>query len=555
MLHSPKNVISPIFGPASRISFGLVLITISVVILADLFGLVPNESNMKLENRKILSESFAIQFSALAVEKDIKTIRKVLSAIVKRDDELLSAGFRDSTGVLIFQVGDHHKYWGNYQYHRQSTTSHVLVPIYQKKIPLGNIELRFKPLPFETVKGYLSSDLYRLLLFLLIVCFMGFLFFMLRTLKQLDPSSVIPGRVNAAFDTLAEGVLILDEKENIVMANTAFVENLGRTPASLLGVRASSLGWQHTNSEDHDLPYPWTLVQESKEAYVGETLLLETPFKKIRTMAVNCAPIIDGKARKRGVIATFDDQTEYQEQNLKLQQLNVELENTNQQLHYLATRDSLTGCLNRRAFNDLFKKAFDHAKQNQLELICLMVDIDHFKLVNDNYGHATGDEVIKLIANVLSEITREQDIVGRYGGEEFCVVLPGLSSDQAVDVAEKIRLQLFVASKQTFESGPHITGSLGVASIKQNAKDPDELNNQADKALYVAKETGRNKVVVWKPDLDKSNVKLEQSKPEALDIERISFNQSNTANNALDEKIKQLENLAAMFSKKSTKSQ
>ena len=251
------------------------------------------------------------------------------------------------------------------------------------------------------------------------MAFLGFLFFILRTLRQLDPSAVIPARVNAAFDTLAEGVLILDEKENIVLANTSFAETLGRTPASLMGLKISRLDWQFKAGDNQDLPYPWTLALESLESVTGETLLLTTPFKQIRTLVVNCAPIIDNKGRQRGVITTFDDVTELQKHNVLLQETVSELETSQKELNYLATRDPLTGCLNRRSFNDLFQKAFDHAKRNQQELSCMMVDIDHFKLVNDNYGHAVGDEVIKLIAEVLHASARKDDIVGRYGGEEF----------------------------------------------------------------------------------------------------------------------------------------
>ena len=549
MLNTTKKTLAS-FGPASRISLGLVLIAMSVILVGDIFGIVPNASKMKLESRKILSESFAIQFSALAIDRDIKTIRTVLSAIVKRNDDLLSAGFRTSSGSLAFQIGDHNKYWGEYN-KEESTTSHVVVPIYQKTVLWGSIELRFKPLPFETFQGHLSSSIYKLLLFVFIFGFLGFLFFILRTLRQLDPSAVIPERVNAAFDTLAEGVLILDEKENIVLANTSFAETLGRTPASLMGVKASSLDWQFKTGDSKDLPYPWTLALESLESVTGETLLLTTPFKQTRTLVVNCAPIIDNKGRQRGVITTFDDVTELQKHNVLLQETVSELESSQKELNYLATRDPLTGCLNRRSFNDLFQKAFDHAKQNQQELSCLMVDIDHFKLVNDNYGHSVGDEVIKLIADILHASTRSDDIVGRYGGEEFCVVLPGLSVDQALSVAERMRLKLKEDSRKTFESGPHITGSIGVSSIKDHAVDPNELNNQADRALYVAKESGRNRVIKWLPEHENQITKSTKNETQLIsEGEEKPLAKEKSEVNRLQVQVKQLESHVSSISDK-----
>ena len=163
MLHSTGKKLAS-FWPAIRISLGLVLIAVSVILVGDILGIVPNDSTMKLESRKTLSESFAIQFSTLAADRDVTTIRSILSAIVKRNEDLISAGFRSSSGPLVFQIGDHNKHWGEYN-NEESTTSHVVVPIYEKNSLWGSIELRFKPLPFETVQGYLTSSIYKLLLF------------------------------------------------------------------------------------------------------------------------------------------------------------------------------------------------------------------------------------------------------------------------------------------------------------------------------------------------------------------------------------------------------
>jgi len=125
-----------------------------------------------------------------------------------------------------------------------------------------------------------------------------------------------------------------------------------------------------------------------------------------------------------------------------------------------------------------------------------MTDIDFFKSVNDRYGHATGDQVIKTVADVLKNCSRDTDIVGRYGGEEFCVILPNLDLEKAAQVAERIRN----AIEKISCSGVKITVSMGVSSLKQSTNKPDELINQADKALYAAKKSGRNRVVTWGKD-------------------------------------------------------
>jgi diguanylate cyclase (GGDEF)-like protein len=127
-----------------------------------------------------------------------------------------------------------------------------------------------------------------------------------------------------------------------------------------------------------------------------------------------------------------------------------------------------------------------------------MVDLDNFKSVNDNYGHARGDEVIKMLSKTLKTCTRKIDLVGRYGGEEFCLVLPGISEEMAITVSERIRLEIQEKSEKRFNGQPEVTASIGVSSMSGNPKNPDDLVNKADQALYVAKESGRNQVVLWR---------------------------------------------------------
>jgi diguanylate cyclase (GGDEF)-like protein len=156
----------------------------------------------------------------------------------------------------------------------------------------------------------------------------------------------------------------------------------------------------------------------------------------------------------------------------------------------------MTLCLNRRSLTKEFESLFASTIESEAHLSCLMVDIDLFKSVNDNYGHATGDQVIKAVADVLKTCTRDNDLVARYGGEEFCVVLPKIEMDVAIKIAERIR--------QTIEKKPHsgikITVSIGVSTLESNINKPDEMINLADKALYAAKKSGRNSVVAWGKD-------------------------------------------------------
>ena len=551
--------------PAVRISFVLALITASVLLVADLLGYAPDQTQMELKQRKQISESFAIQFSTLASVEKSKTIRKILSQIVSRNDDLLSAGFRDKAGRLLFEVGPHQQQWNDYQSDK-STTTHVLVPMYKGKTTFGTIELRFKPLNYEDGLNIFNHSIYKLVLFVLVFGFFGFLVFILRTLRQIDPSSVVPERVNAAFDTLSEGVLILDHKEQIVLANTNFSVMLDRTTDSLLGVKVSELNWKMRDDDAGEILYPWLLTLESGESILGEVLVLSTQDNTDRTLVVNCAPIRDVQGKQQGVLLTFDDVTELEVQKDQLQVMVSDLEvsqkevqRQNKELHFLATRDPLTGSLNRRSFNELFAEHFTKARKNQEELCCIMVDIDHFKRVNDNYGHAVGDDVIKLLADILESSTRDVDVVGRYGGEEFCIVLPGLTIEDAVLVAERMRLRIKDESEKTFTSGPRVTASLGVSSILDHARDPAHLNDLADQALYTAKQTGRNRVIKWTPDSEKQTEL--QTPPEELHQEitdqTLSPENSVFVNeiDRLKVQIKQLENTATNFSEQLHKEQ
>jgi diguanylate cyclase (GGDEF)-like protein/PAS domain S-box-containing protein len=534
--------------PAMRISFALAMLTACILLGAEMIGFTPDEDKLRLETRKQVSESLAIQFAMLDPTRDIKRLERLVNLVAKRNPSILSTGIRKESGLLVFKSANHDLLWQGFE-GGKSTSSHVLVPLLQKGKLWGNVELRFEALKSDSFFGFIEKGIFKLVVFCLLIGFFVYLVFMLRTLRQLDPSAVIPERVNAAFDTLSEGVMIVDEDEQILLTNKAFSDKIGRDPFSLLGGKASELNWERVSKRKSGTELPWLDVLKTGKASIGAQFNLKSKDGNTFKFAINASPILSPEGKTQGVLITLDDITEIEERNVQLQSMVQRLEKTqaqvkeqNKELSYLATRDSLTGCLNRRAFSEQFELLFNASIEDGSELCCIMVDLDHFKLVNDNFGHAIGDEVIKLLAEILKANTRKDDLVARYGGEEFCLVLPGMPLDVAVKVAERIRLRVKDESTKRYENGPRVTASLGVASMHDNPTDQGNLNHLADEALYAAKQTGRNRVVSW------AAMTADEGQTEVVVAENSQESEAGSSVANLQHRIAELENMASEFS-------
>ena len=162
-----------------------------------------------------------------------------------------------------------------------------------------------------------------------------------------------------------------------------------------------------------------------------------------------------------------------------------------QRLEHLAMVDALTGLRNRRWLDEAFGRQLARALRGGQELSLLMVDIDHFKRINDARGHPFGDTILQSVARVLAGGLRPQDLLARYGGEEFGVLLPGIALENGVTIADRLRRAIEGEAGRAINAAPRITVSIGVASL-QAGDTLSSLIDRADKALYRAKQGGRN---------------------------------------------------------------
>ncbi|MFK7829612.1 MAG: EAL domain-containing protein [Congregibacter sp.] len=505
-------------SPTVRVTFGLLMLTLSLVFVADWLGLIPRERALEIEQRKRFSEILAVQLTSLARAGGNEHIRATLTALVERDDAVESAALRIVGNDTLIEVGNHSELWTLSEADDGSTSSQIIVPVYRGDERWGSVQVRFR----EPVTIWYSiqswNSFVTLILFLIVSGFVLYFLFLRRVLRELDPRQVIPERVISAFNALAEGVLILDSDLRVVLANTAFINSTSLEEPQLIGMPIDKLNWSAYKHEPVPKPgsFPWSKVVEGGGSLTGSRLTIHKGTKLERSYTVNCTPVTDADNVVRGAIVTFDDLTEIERNNQKLSETLVELKQTqaditlkNVELQHLATKDPLTNSLNRRAFTERYRVLFDNAVENRTELVCIMADIDHFKRINDNYGHGVGDKVIKFVADVLRRQLRKDDLLARYGGEEFCIILDGVTLEQAREVAERMRGDIISGDPTMFTAALRVTTSFGLASVHDEMGSSDELINKADKALYLSKEGGRNKVTLWDSDVAESDAKAD----------------------------------------------
>ena len=484
------------------ITLSLAALCVTALLTGHLLGMIPNPRDPVMRGRGALCESLAINLSLMAQKGDTAAMQAALGAIKERNQDITSIAVRLADGSILFEVGEHSVHWktepGTY-----SSDTQMFVPISNGSTRWGTVEVGFTPLLPPGWRGVLLHPVVLLSLFMAGACSVAFYGYLSRVLQQLNPKKVVPPRVKSALDTLAEGLLLLDGNGRIVLANQSFSETCGHSLDELLGKPVDSLTWREP--EEHDpnsgesspVILPWTSVLLNGQAQHGRLLRLDQAAARDRTFVVNASPVLDDKGGRRGCIASFEDVTKLQQKKVELAAMLETLRSSadrirqqNRELERLATMDALTGCFNRRYFFERFDNVWADAQRGRQDISVIMIDIDHFKSINDKHGHGTGDEVLQRVGRHLNERFVGEHVAARYGGEEFAILLPNSTVSEAAATAEQIRREL---QSMKFDQ-LSLTASLGVSSVASNARSPQELLEQADKCLYVAKRNGRNRV-------------------------------------------------------------
>lgn len=267
-----------------------------------------------------------------------------------------------------------------------------------------------------------------------------------------------------------------DGGPHITYVNPAFEKLMGYPADEMIGQSPNLLNGPNTDKQ--------TRYKINRALRKGKGIRTElqkySKNGQAHWLDINIVPLHDDKGKLQCFASIERDLSRYKKME--------------RQLANMALFDSLTGALNRAAFMQHAEKEFSRAKRYNRSLSVMMIDIDHFKDVNDRYGHAAGDHVLQIFVEAIEEEIRSTDVLGRVGGEEFTLLLPDTTIKSASYLAERVRERI---NKYPYIAGMHlieITASLGVAVMTKKDNDFKDILNRADQALYKAKHAGRNRV-------------------------------------------------------------
>ncbi len=294
------------------------------------------------------------------------------------------------------------------------------------------------------------------------------------------------------------GLVILDTDFNIRIWNHFMWNHSGINPSTIVG--------KNLFEEFPELPEQWLqkkidsvflLNNRSFSTWQQRPYIIKfdsyrpiTGSSSVMFQNMTIFPLTSTNGQVEHVCLMLYDVTSAALDERALQQANISLD-------LISRTDGLTQLLNRRAWEEEMQREFKRSSRSHHPSTLVMFDIDHFKKVNDTYGHQAGDEVIKRVADIVRDTKRESDIAGRYGGEEYCIVLLDTDSQGGLIYAERLRKAISAELVVYEEFSIDFTISLGISEINEKMKGAKVWLEQADQALYQSKESGRNKSTIF----------------------------------------------------------
>jgi PAS domain S-box-containing protein len=313
----------------THVSFGLAALVVSILLVAAVLGLIPDRVGALRDGRIALAESIAASTMTLLAVDQAGQIEDMLGLMVKRNPAMLSGGLRRTDGTLVMSVGDHAELW-TLPDSELSTDSQLKVPIRADSERWGQLELSYRPLAETGLRGVFESPLLLLIAFLAVSGFAAFYLYLSKVLRYLDPSRAVPARVREALDTLAEGLLVIDRKQQIVLANHAFSTMLGKSPEALVGRLASSLPWLAAGGGAFvEGSLPWVISLRDASVQRNVLLRISDASAKMRTFMANCSPVLGSNGKPGGVLVSLDDVTQLQQNEIELRQAQAQAEAAN----------------------------------------------------------------------------------------------------------------------------------------------------------------------------------------------------------------------------------
>jgi PAS domain S-box-containing protein len=318
------NKLRSLINARVLLTFGLVSLVMSALLGAMFIGAIPDREANERQARAALAETVTATLMVDLAEGRLAKAQAILEFVLSRNTSLISLGIRNDQGEVISMAGPHNEQW-QARADGKSTDTHILVPLTGSGGKWGQTELHFKPIAQNTIWIWQADERLQLLIIVGLCCSVSFFLYLGRMLKQLDPSRAVPDRVKSALDTLSEGLLLLDQNGQIVLANQAFGKLVGLSQEQLLGTDADTLAWNGFEKIDA----PWHQALNSGLTQLNIAIGLTDAKGKLRSFLANCAPVKGEKDAVGGVLLSLADVTELQEKEIQLIESKAQADSAN----------------------------------------------------------------------------------------------------------------------------------------------------------------------------------------------------------------------------------